>query len=114
MKDPRSSLSINDAVAEFQMIFRDELGNDVLRAEATPLTPAEREDSLFRLAEHLLSLACPDPRACADRRCQRNSVCRHTAVVKAKHASGTSSHPRRTAGAEAVRYAMWAYMSSRR
>jgi hypothetical protein len=66
----------------------------------------------FAFAEFILSLACPDPRACPDRHCRRDRLCSHFARVHAKRASGQSSHPRRTPGAEACRYAIWVYMNS--
>lgn len=104
-------LSIDAAMAEFQTVVREELGEPFARENATPRTPEQREDSLFRFAEFMLSLACPNPRACTDQRCRRDVACRHYARVQAKRTGG-SSHPRRTPGAEAVRYAIWAYMSS--
>lgn len=78
------------------------------------MTPEEREELRFRLAKLVLSLACPDPRACNDPHCRRSVLCRHFARVEAKRASGKASHPMRTPGAEAARYAVWVYMSSAR
>ena len=106
-------LSIDAAMAEFQAVVREELGESLARENTTPRTPEQREDSLFHFAEFMLSLACPNPRDCTDQRCRRDVVCRHYARVQAKR-TGRSSHPRRTPGAEAVRYAIWAYMSSGR
>ena len=107
-------LTIDEAIAEFQAVVREELGDRPLPAARTHQTPEEEEEGRFRVAEFLLGLACPDPRACADTRCRRNVLCRHFERVRAKRASGKASHPRRAAGAEAVRYAIWAYMSSGR
>ena len=108
-------LTIDQAIADLQAIVREELGDDPLLSVASaPGTPEEEEDLRFRFAEYLLSLACPDPRTCTDHRCRRNARCRHFERVQAKRASGEASHPRRTPGAEAVRYAIWAYMSSGR
>lgn len=113
MKDATRQLSIDAAIAEFEAVVREELGESFVREDTTPRTPEQREESLFRFAEFMLSLTCPDPRACTDQRCRRDVVCRHYARVQAKRTGG-SSHPRRTPGAEAVRYAIWAYMSSGR
>ena len=113
MKQATHPLTVDAAMAEFQAVVREELGDSFARENTTPQTPEQREDSLFRFAEFMLSLACPDPRACSDQRCRREVVCRHYARVQAKRAGG-SSHPRRTPGAEAVRYAIWAYMTSGR
>lgn len=107
-------LTIDQAIAELQTVVREELGDDPPHIATTPRTPEEEEDDRFRFAEFMVSLACPDPSVCRDRRCGRNGVCRHLERVQAKRASGKASHPRRTPGAEAVRYAIWAYMSSGR
>jgi len=113
MKQSKHPLTIDAAMAEFHAVVREELGDSLAHGDTTPLTPEQHEDSRFRFAEFMVSLACPDPRACTDQRCRRDVVCRHYARVQAKR-TGRSSHPRRTPGAEAVRYAIWAYMSSRR
>jgi hypothetical protein len=107
-------LTIDQAVAEFQAVVREELGDDPLPSATVPRTPEEAEDERFRFAEVMVALACPDPRACTDHRCRRNSLCRHFERVRAKRACGQASHPMRTPGAEAIRYAIWAYMSSGR
>jgi hypothetical protein len=107
-------LTIDQAIADFQAVLREELGDDPPTAATTPRTPKQQEDDRFRLAEFLVGLACPDPRACTEPRCRRNALCRHYERVRAKRASGEATHPRRTPGAEAVRYAIWAYMSSER
>jgi hypothetical protein len=115
METTMRQLTIDQAIAELQAIVREELGDDPpLPMASAPGTPEEEEDHRFRFAEYLLSLACPDPRACTDHRCRRDARCRHFERVRAKRASGEASHPRRTPGAEAVRYAIWAYMSSGR
>jgi len=114
MREPVHQLTIDAAMAEFQAVVREELGESFARRGTIPRTPEQREDSLFHFAEFMLSLACPDPRSCTDQRCRRGVVCRHYAHVQAKRSSGRNSHPRRTPGAEALRYAIWAYMSSGR
>ena len=115
MKQATRHLTVDDAMAEFQAVVREELGESFGRAGPTPpATPEQREAACFQFAEFMLTLACPDPRACTDQRCRRRVACRHYAHVQAKRASGRSSDPRRTPGAEAVRYAIWAYMSSGR
>jgi len=108
-------LTIDEAIAELQAVVHEELGDaDAATRTTTQGTPEEKEEACFRLAELLLGLACPDPRACTDQHCRRRTLCRHFERVQAKRASGTARHPRRTPGAEAVRYAIWVYMSSGR
>ena len=113
MKQPKRQLTVDAAMAEFQAVTREVLGESFALQGTTPQTPEQCEDSRFQFAEFMLTLACPDPRACTDQHCRRNVVCRHYERVQAKR-TGRSSHPRRTPGAEAVRYAIWAYMSSGR
>jgi hypothetical protein len=106
-------MTVDDAMAQFQAELREEIGDGP--TDHTPtrrITPEEREAALFRLAEVVLSLACPDPKGCSQPECRRNAVCRHLARVQAKRDAGQASHPRRTPGAEAARYAVWVYMSS--
>jgi len=107
-------LTVDDAIAEFQAVVHEELGDCPAPTAGTAMTPEEVEDTRFRFAELMLSLACPDPRACTDQQCRRKALCRHFERVQAKRASGKASHPRRTPGAEAARYAIWVYMSSAR
>lgn len=116
MPDPEQLISVDDAMAEFQAIAREVLADasSGARASTPDATPEQMEESRFRLAEYVLSLACPDPRACADHRCRRQVLCRHFERVQAKRASGLSNHPRRTPGAEALRYAVWVVMNSGR
>ena len=112
MTTPTHQITVDDAMAEFQAMLRAAFGDRPPNAPAGPITPEEQEEGLFRFAEVVLSLACPDPRACSHPRCRRNVRCRHFVRVEAKRASGKASHPRRTPGAEAARYAVWVYMSS--
>ena len=114
MREPIPQLNVDEAMAEFQAVARDLLGDSVARRRAAPQTPEEAEDSLFRFAESILSLACPDPTACTNEYCRRQRICRHFARVRAKRASGQSAHPRRTPGAEACRYAIWVFVNSGR
>jgi hypothetical protein len=104
---------MDEAVAQFSAMLRERLGEPRTdRVGLAPAPPEEKEARQFHLAELLIALACPDARACIHQRCRRDSMCRHLARVRAKQASGRSSHPRRTPGAEAARYAIWVYMSS--
>ena len=112
MNIPTRHLSIDDAMSEFRAMLLEKFGDSRPDGPMTRMTADEREEGLFRLADLMLSLACPDPRACTDRRCRRDVLCRHFARVQAKRASGKASHPRRTPGADAARYAVWVYMSS--
>ena len=114
MNTPTRQLTVDDAMAEFQVALREALGDSPPDTAARSMTPEEQEEALFRFAEVVLSLACPDPRACNHRQCRRDVRCRHFARLEAKRVSGKASHPRRTPGAEAVRYAVWVYMSSTR
>lgn len=72
----------------------------------------EIEANHFRLAERLLHLACPDAGACTDQRCRRDRLCRHLGFVRDKREKGIATHPRRTPGAEAFRYAVWVFMNT--
>ena len=112
-KQPRRELTIDEALAELQALVNDTLGEAPAGAKAPPQTPEEAEAARFRTAEFLLRLACPDPGDCTDPRCRRDARCRHLAYVQDRQKDGVSQNPRRSAGAEAVRYAAWVYMSSR-
>ncbi len=117
MTDPTQLISVDDAMADFQAITREVLGDTSFSAgdSAPAATPEQMEESRFRLAEFMLSLACPDPRMCGDQRCQRGRLCRHFAHVQAlREGSAMPHHPRRPPGAEAARYAVWVYMNSGR
>ena len=112
---PRSPhLTVDDAVGEFRAMLKEKIGDSPPLTTMTPQTPEEAEAGRFRFAEQLLSLACPDPAACANQQCRRNRLCRHFARLRAKQQSGVSRNPRRTPGAEAARYAIWVYMSAGR
>ena len=107
-------LTIDDAIAEFQAVVREELGDTPPHTTRVPVTPEEAEARRFQFAEFMLGLACPDPTACTDWQCRRHRLCRHFARLRVKQRNGVSRHPRRTPGAEAARYAIWVYMSSGR
>jgi hypothetical protein len=114
MTVPSQQLTMDEALSEFRAVVQEELG-DLAPGEALPPeTPEQAEARRFRMAELLVGLACPDPRACGDPRCRRAAVCRHWQYVKMKESAVRSDHPRRTPGAEAVRYAIRAYMQSGR
>jgi hypothetical protein len=116
MTEPSRQLTIDDAVGEFYALMLEELGDglgDGVGDRGAPESHEEAEAGHFRLAEHLVGLACPDPTACSDSRCRRDVLCRHLAHVRRRQATGRSSHPRRPPGADALRYAIWVYMSSR-
>jgi len=115
MTDPTRPLSVDEAMAEFQAIALEVLADapSSRSGAAPPATPAQTEESLFGLAEFVLSLACPDPRMCGDRRCKRGGLCRHFAHVRALQQGRVAPHhPRRTPGAEAARYAIWVHMNT--
>jgi hypothetical protein len=116
MSEPLRQLTIDEAVCEFNVLMREQLGEGsdagFSGEGARPATPEEAEAAHFRLAERLVGLACPAPAACGDLRCRRDALCRHLAHVRARQATRTSSHQRRRPGADALRYAIWVYMSS--
>lgn len=117
MTKPRRTLTIDEAVGAFMALSEQEdtglLPDGGGPAPSGPLSQPEKEAALFHLAAHLVRLACPDPAACSDQRCRREALCRHSVYLHDRRVSGVTSHPRRTPGAEAARYAMWVYMSSR-
>src|SRR5262245_47697575 len=106
--------TIDQAVSEFQALIHERFGEAPSPGESLPPeTPEEAEEARFLMAEYLVGLACPDPGRCSDLRCRRDAFCRHMAYVLTRQNTATSHHPRRAPGAEAVRYAIWVYMSSR-
>ena len=113
---PSPALTIDEALGEFQSMMEDVFGDAPAGAGALPLpeTPQEADTRRFLLAQHLIGRACPAPAACADPGCRRNAVCKHMARVRARWSAGRSNHPRRPPGADALRYAIWVYVSSRR
>jgi hypothetical protein len=117
MTDPSRQLSIDDAVAEFCAMIEDmpEGGpGDAVASGRGPETPQEAETRRFLLAQYLIGLACPAPAACGDPRCRREATCRHLVHARDRFGAGRSSHPRRPPGADALRYAIWVYVASRR
>ncbi len=105
-------LSVDEAMAEFMRALPEVYG-DILPAPGTPRASREEiEANHFRLAEHLLHLACPDAGACTDQRCRRDRLCRHLAFVRDKREKGIATHPRRTPGTEAFRYAVWVLVNT--
>jgi hypothetical protein len=114
MMKPSRQLTIDEAIGEFQALLQEQLGDVPPGACGPPQTPEEAEARRFQMAEHLVRLACPDRTLCADYRCRRDAICRHLAFVLTRQRTGKSGHPRRPPGAEAVRYAIWVYMSARR
>jgi hypothetical protein len=115
MTDTLPPLTIDEAMGAFQTMVQDVLGDEPL-GDGAPLseTPQEAETRRFLLAQHLIDRTCPSPSACAYRACRRDATCQHLARVRARWAAGRSSHPRRPPGADALRYAIWVYVSARR
>jgi hypothetical protein len=103
-------LTEDDAVHYFFAMLGARLGPP--SGEGAPETPEQAEARRFRCAEEVLRLVCPDPRACTDRHCRRQTHCRHFADLRVLQREGRSSHPRRTPGAAALRRAIWLYMST--
>jgi hypothetical protein len=116
MTEPSSPLTIDEAVSEFQTMVEDALGEAPPGGGAPPPpeTPQEAETRHYLLAQYLIGRACPSAAACRDRGCRRDGECKHLARVRARWSAGRSSHPRRPPGADALRYAIWVYVSWRR
>src|SRR5262245_10709150 len=112
MTAPARQMTIDQALGEFLALLKEQHDATPAGERAPPLTPKEEEARRFRMAEHLIGLACPDPTACTDQRCRRDRLCRHLAHLRNRQAANKSIHPRRTPGAEALRHAIWLYMSS--
>src|SRR5262245_8183274 len=117
MTKPRPKLTVDQAVARFQVIAREVVAERQARGERPPEcrpfeTPEEEEARRFGLAEHLIRLVCPDPGACPEHGCRRSGRCRHLVRVRQKRQQvGWSKQSRRPPGAEAARYAVWVYMN---
>jgi hypothetical protein len=109
-------LTVDEAVAEFHLLLRAELGAlpAWLSGPQAPEMHEEAEARYFRCAEALLRLACPDPTRCADQRCRRGCRCRHFADLDARRQGRRRQEPptRRTPGALALRHAIWVFMNS--
>jgi hypothetical protein len=109
-------LTIDEAIGEFRAMVVDELGDAEPGAGACrpPETPAEADTRHFLMAQYLIGGACPAPADCAHYSCRRDATCRHMVRVRARWSARISSHPRRPPGADALRYAIWVYVSARR
>jgi hypothetical protein len=114
MTELSRQLTIDEAISEFQAMVQDELGDAPIADGGPPETPEEAETRRFLAAQYLIGLACPAPAACRDHRCRREATCRHLVHVRGRWSARKSSHPRRPPGADALRYAIWVYVSSRR
>jgi hypothetical protein len=115
MTEPARPLTIDEAISEFQTLVRDELGDAPLGDGGPPAeTPEEAETRRFLTARYLIGAACPAPARCRHQQCRRDRTCRHLTRIEARWAARRSSHPRRSPGADALRYAIWAYVSARR
>lgn len=122
MIDPSHQITIDEALAEFRAMIEDGvLGGAPLpsRGDAptpapAPETPQEADTRRFLMAQYLIGLACPAPAACGDQRCRREATCRHLVHVRDRWCAGSSSHPRRPPGADALRNAIRIYVASRR
>jgi hypothetical protein len=115
MTEPARPLTIDEALGEFPDMLEDVLGETPTGDRMPPPeTPQEAETRCFLLAQYLIGRACPAPSGCADYGCRRDATCKHLARVRARYRAGRSSHPRRPPGADALRYAIWVYVSSRR
>lgn len=114
MTDVARRLTVDEAVAEFSK-RADAARGPALPAQARTAAVETFEDAerrRFQFAEHLLSLACPDPRQCADHRCRRHRLCRHVVDVHAVRSGARVLPPsRRSPGAWAMRYAIWESMN---
>jgi len=107
-------LTIDEAVGAFRAMMQDALGDAQTGGGGAPETPKEAETRRFLLAQYLIGRACPAAAGCRDHRCRRDATCRHLVHVRGRWSARRSSHPRRPPGADALRYAIWVYVSSRR
>ncbi|MGH7754153.1 MAG: hypothetical protein ACREN5_15210 [Gemmatimonadales bacterium] len=122
MTAPTRQLTIDEAMGEFRALVQDQLddvplGDSLGELQVDPGPPEtlqEAETRRFLMAQYLLGLACPAPKTCRNYQCRRDASCRHLVRVRARWSAGKSGHPRRPPGADALRYAIWVYMSSRR
>jgi hypothetical protein len=107
-------LTIDEAVSEFRDMVQDEFG-DAEPGDRRPLeTQEEAETRRFLTAQYVVRAACPKPADCRHYSCRRDRECRHLARIRARWSARKSSHPRRPPGADALRYAIWVYVSARR
>jgi hypothetical protein len=79
-----------------------------------PKTPEEAETRRFLSAQYVARAACPKPADCHHDHCRRDRERRHLARIRARWSARKSSHPQRPPGAEALRHAIWVYVSARR
>jgi hypothetical protein len=110
------TLNVDEAVAQFAAILREELGAgadaDAGLGPVSGETLAEAEARRFRTAGQLLRLVCPDPSRCSNQRCRRTRLCRHVAEQQEQQGRAIDGSSRRTPGAEALRHAIWLFMNS--
>jgi hypothetical protein len=108
-----AKLTIDEAMASFHHLLKEHLGSKPERASNEPEPEEVTEAHCFRLAETLVRLACPDAERCRDQRCRRKRRCRHLVQVQA-YRNGTSRREDdpRPVSAHALRYGVWAYLSS--
>jgi hypothetical protein len=113
---PQPPLSIDDAVAMFSKL----LGRSIERkpAPAARFTvdsnwrsepPEVGEAARFEDAERILQILCAEPGICPDPRCRRLRGCRGLQALRTGRYPRTPQPSRRTAGADAVRFAMALY-----
>ena len=105
-------LTIDEAMGEFRAMVQDELGDPEPGDCGPPETPEEAETRRFRMAQYPIGLACPASATCPDYRYRRDAECRHLTHVRARWKARKSSHPRRPPAGDALRYAIWVYVSA--
>ena len=106
-------LTLDQAVAHFHILLREELGARIESGSYAPEAPEITEARYFRWAEALIRTACPDPPRCANRRCRRGG-CRHLADLAAKQkAAPPQEFDGCTPAHHALRRAMWVYMNAK-
>jgi hypothetical protein len=105
-------LTLDAAVAQFNLLLREYLGSRIYTGSYDPEPPEITDARYFRWAQMLIRLACPDPAACANRRCRRGG-CRHPADLAAtRKAPPLQEIEGRPPAIHALRHAIWVYMNA--
>lgn len=111
-------LTVDMAVAEFHKLLRAEIdrrGISLTETAAPAKEQMDPESYRWRVAERLIRSACGDDAArCRDLRCRRRKACRNLAGLAARRSQSADEQrrTRRPASAEALRHAMYVWMTA--